>query len=121
MQMLHGDGTVTVHHIIAGSRVHWHGSLWFNVFKQSSSSSEGLPERGVSLMPKRSSLKRENHFFFLALSDGIVPIQGANVSSRLRYFRPSIELKEKIISEMFQFLHLTLHFLASTAPFTIFK
>ena len=29
--------------------------------------------------------------------------------------------QEKNISEMFQFLHLSLHFLAFTAPLTIFK
>ena len=38
------------------------GSLWINVFKRSSSNSEGLPERGVSLMSKLTSLKRENHY-----------------------------------------------------------
>ena len=46
----------------ASSREHWRGSLWINVFKRSSSNPEGLPERGLSLMSKRSSLKRENHF-----------------------------------------------------------
>ena len=41
--------------------------------------------------------------------------------SRPRWFRPSIELKEKNMSEMFQFLHLALHFLASMPPLTMFK
>ena len=44
------------------SRVHWHGSLWINVFKWSSSNPEELPEHWVLLMSKRSSLKRENYF-----------------------------------------------------------
>ena len=56
-----------------------------------------------------------------ALSDGIVPINGANVSGRLRCFRPSTDLKEKNMSEMFQFLYLALHFPTSTAPLTMFK
>ena len=103
----------------ASSRVHWRGSLWINVLTWSSSNPEGLPEHGVSLMSKRSSLKREN--YFLALSDGIVPIHGAILSGCLHCFLPSIELKEKNMLEMFQFLHLALHFLASMAPLTIFK
>ena len=56
----------------ASYRVHWRGSLWINVFKRSSLKPEGIPEREVSLMSKRSSLKRENHFL-RALSDGIFP------------------------------------------------
>ena len=35
---------------------------WINVFKRSSSNPESLPERGVSLISKRSSSKWENHF-----------------------------------------------------------
>ena len=105
----------------ASSRVHWCGSLWINVSKRSSSNPEGLPERGVSLMSKRSSLKRENPFLAVLFSMAIVPIHDANVSGRLRCFRPFIELKEKNMSEMFQFLHFSLHFLASTVPLTIFK
>ena len=89
---------------IASSRVHWRGSLWINVFQRSSSNPEGFPERAVSLMSKRYSFKREN--FFLAV---LVPIHGANVSGRLRCFRPYIELKEKNMSEIFQFLHLSVH------------
>ena len=103
----------------ASSRGYWRGSLWINVFKRSSSNSEGLPERGVSLMSKRSSLKRENYFH--AVLSPLAPIHSANVSGRLRCFRPSIELNEKNMSEMFQFLHLALNFLASTVPFTIFQ
>ena len=60
-------------------------------------------------------------FSCCALSDGIIPIDGANVSDRLRCFHPSIELKENNMSEMFQFLHLALHFLVCTALLTIFK
>ena len=66
-------------------------------------------------------LKMRKSFSCHALSDGIVPILGANVSGRLCCFRPSIELKEKNMSEMFQFFHLALHFLASMAPLAIFK
>ena len=40
----------------ASSRVHWHGSLWINAFKWSSSNPEDLPERGVSLMSKRQTI-----------------------------------------------------------------
>ena len=46
----------------ASSRVHWGRSLWINVFNRSSSNPEDLPEHGVSLMLKQSSLKRENNF-----------------------------------------------------------
>ena len=42
--------------------VHWRGSLWTNVFKRSSWNPKGLSERGVTLMSKRSSLKREIYF-----------------------------------------------------------
>ena len=42
----------------ASSRVHWRGSLWIDVFKRSSSNPESAPKRGVSLMPRWSSLKR---------------------------------------------------------------
>ena len=62
-----------------------------------------------------------NPFSCRALSDGIAPIHGANVSGRLCCFRPSVEFKEKNMSEMFQILHLALHFIASTALLTIFK
>ena len=73
-------------------------------------------------MSKRPSLKRENNFLTVgALSDGNVPIHGANVSGRLHGFRISIEVKEKNMSEMFQFLQLLLHFLASMDPLAIFK
>ena len=193
----------------ASSRVHWHGSLWINVFKRSSSNPKGLHE-WVALMSKQSSLKWESTAvgqvvacmpvtqraqvwspvgtsflgevfsgFFLtcktnigklrpprspniiwpslsssiiihygcqwpemltrpkvsnirilkmrkpfsccALSTGVVPILGANVSGHLHCFCPCVELKEKNMSEMFQFLNLALHFLASTAPLTILK
>ena len=91
-----------------------------NVFKWSSNP-EGLPECGVSLMLKRSFLKQENHFLPCSLFDGIVPVHGTNVSGHLCCFHSSIELKEENMSEMFQFLHFALHFLASLVPLTIFK
>ena len=110
---------ITVHHI-SSIRVHWPRSLWINVFTRSSSNPEGLSERRVSLMSKRSSLKRENHFLAVLFTNGIVPIYGANVSGRLRCFRPSIELR-RICPKCSQFLHLAFHFLASTTPLTVFK
>ena len=67
------------------------------------------------------SIKTRKPFLWRALSDGIFPIHGANVFGHLLCSRPSNELKVKNISEMFQFLHLTLHFLASAAALTIFK
>ena len=48
--------------IFASSRLQWLGSLWINVFKKSSWNPEGLPKRGVSLMTKRSTLKRKKIF-----------------------------------------------------------
>ena len=48
--------------IYTNTRVNWRGSLWINIFKRSSRKRESLPKRGVSLMSKRSSLKREKHF-----------------------------------------------------------
>ena len=70
---------------------------------------------------KTMLLKTRKPFSCRVLSDDIIPIPGANVSGRLRYSRPSIELKEKNMSKIFQFLHLALHFLASMIPPTIFK
>ena len=102
----------------ASSWVHWLGSLWINAFKQSSSNPKGL-ERGLSLMSKWSFLKWP--FSCSALSDGIVPMRSTNDFGCLCSFYPFIELKEKNMSEMFQFLHLALHFLVSTAPLTIFN
>ena len=66
-------------------------------------------------------VKTRKPFSCLALSDGIIPIHGANVSGCLRCFRSSIELKDKKKSKMFQFPHLALHFLASMVPLTVFK
>ena len=43
-------------------------------------------------MSKQSSLKRENHFLAVALFDGILPIDDANVSGRLHCFRSSTEI-----------------------------
>ena len=120
MQMLHDDGIVSAHHSCQYSRVRWCGSLWINVFKWSSSNPVSLPEHGVSLM-SIPLLQTRKPFSCHALPDGIVPVHGANVSGHLHCFHPSIELKEKNMSVMFQFLHLALHFLASTAPLTIFK
>ena len=58
MQMSHDGGMVTVHHIF-----HFSSTLtWINVFKWSSTNTEGLPEPGVSIISKQSSLKQENNF-----------------------------------------------------------
>ena len=66
-------------------------------------------------------LKTRKPFSCCALSNGTVPIHGTNVSDHLCCFHPSIEFKEKSMLEMFQFLHLAFHFLASKTPLTIFK
>ena len=66
-------------------------------------------------------LKTRKQFSYPALAYGIVTMHDANVSGRLRCFHPSTELKEKNMTEMFQFLHLALHFLASAGPLTILK
>ena len=70
---------------------------------------------------KTIPLKMRKPFFCCALSDSIVPKDRANVSDHLLCFCASIELQEKNMSELFQFLHLALHILTSTAPLTIFK
>ena len=61
-------------------------------------------------------LKMRKPFSCRALSKGTVSVHGANVSGHLRCFNSSTELKQKNISEMFQFLYLAIHFIASTAP-----
>ena len=61
MQMSH-DGIMVTFLTFARSRVHRRGSLQINLFKRSSSNLESLRECGLSLMSKRCSLKRENHF-----------------------------------------------------------
>ena len=66
-------------------------------------------------------IKTRKPFSCRDLSDGIVPIHGTNIFGHLSCFRSPIELKEKNMLEMFQFLHLTLHFLTSMALLTIFK
>ena len=91
--MSYDSGMVTVHHICQFSS----SLTWINVFKQSSS-------------------KSWKTIFLPCSLQGIVPIHSANVSVYRLWFRPSIELKEKNMLEMFQFLHLALHFLASMAP-----
>ena len=100
------------------SGVHWRGSLLINVFKRPS-----LPYRSSLTWSvtnvKIILLKTRQPFSWRALSDGIVPIHGTNVSGRLRCFRPSLNSEEYVGNV--PILHLALHFLASTAPFTIFK
>ena len=100
------------------SQVHWRGSFWINVFKRSSSNLEGLPERGVSLMAKRSSLKRENHFFAVLSLKALSPYMFLAASAA---FTPSLNSNRRICQKCSNFPILELHFLASTAPPTIFK
>ena len=93
------------------SRVHWHGSLWINVFNRSSSNPEGLSERGVTRMSKRSSLKRENHFLAVLSPIALSPYTAQMFLAAHAAYVPLLNAKEKNMSEMFQFLHLALHFL----------
>ena len=101
-------------------RVHWHGSLWINVFKRSFSNPEGLPERGVSLMSKLSSLKRENHFIVMLSPMALSPYIVQMFLAASTAFAP-LSNSNRRCEEIFQFLHLALLFLASAAPLTIFK
>ena len=70
--------------------------MWINVLKLFSSNSEDLCEHAKTIL-----LKTRKPFSCRDPSDDIVSVQGANVSDRLGCFRPSIELKEKDMSEMF--------------------
>ena len=120
MQISHDNVMITVHHIFQFSNTLTWIIMSIYVFKRPSNH-EALPERGESLMSKRSSLKREHHFLAVLSPIKLSPIHGASVSGYLHCFCPSIEFKEKNMSEMFQFLHLSIHYLASTTPLTIFK
>ena len=71
----------------ASSRVHWRWSLRINVFKRSSSNPESFPDRGVSLMSKRSSWKRENHF-----PDVLFPVALSPYIAQIGYFWPTSQL-----------------------------
>ena len=103
----------------ASSRIQYTdvGHCWL-MFKRSSSNPEGLPGCGVSLMSKLSFSKRENHFYAV-LSQMALPITTQMFLAASAAFVPLLNSKRR--SEMFQFLHFELHFLASTAPLTIFK
>ena len=85
--------------IVASSRVGYTdvdhcGLMCLNDLHQSP---EGLPERGVSLMSKRSSLKRENHFLSMLAPMAFPPYTAQMFLTAFRCFCPSIELKEKNI------------------------
>ena len=116
MQMSHNSGMVTAHHIC-----HFPNTLTWNIvdmFKWTSlRSCWTWSVTNVTTILLNTRIPFSCH----ALSNGIVHLHGTNVSCRPRCFCPSIELKEKNMLEMFQFLHLALHFLASMAPLTIFK
>ena len=73
----------------ASSRVHWHGSLWINVFKRSTWNPRRSSWTWSVTKSKRSSLKSENHFLavfsplplspytaqmFLAASAAFIPL-----------------------------------------------
>ena len=98
----------------ANSRVYWRESLWIDVLKRSSWT------WSVSNV-KMILLKTRKPFSCRALSNVIEPIHGGNVSGWPRCCFLCIELRENKLSEMVQFLHLELHFLASTVPLTILK
>ena len=87
--------------------VHWRGSLWINVFNDLHQTRKSCWMWSVTNV-KTILLKTRKPFSCRSLSNGIVPIPGANVSGRLRCFCPSTEFKEKNMLEMFQFLHLTI-------------
>ena len=80
----------------ASSRIHWRGSLWINVFKRSSSNPEGLPERGVSLMSKRSSLTRENHFHAVVSPMALSPYMAQMFLAASAAFAPLLNSKRRI-------------------------
>ena len=80
----------------ASFREHWRGSLWINVFKRSSSNPEGLPERGVSLMTKRSSLKRENHFLAVLSPMTLCPYMAQMFLPASAAFAPLLNSKRRI-------------------------
>ena len=77
------------------SRVHWRGSLWINMFKRSSSNPEGLAERGVSLLSKRSFLKRENHFLVMVSPMALSPYT-AQMFVVIAAFAPLLNSKRRI-------------------------
>ena len=104
----------------ANSRVHWRGWLWIKEFKQSSSSTEGLPERGVSLLSKGSFLKWENYFLAVLAPMALSPYAAQMFPAASAAFAPLLNSKRNM-SDMFQFHYLALHFLGSTAPLSILK
>ena len=80
----------------ASSRVHWRRSLSINEFKRSSSNPEGLPERGVSLMSKRSSLKRENYFLAVLSPLSLIPYTAQMFLAASAAFAPLLNSKRRI-------------------------
>ena len=80
----------------ASSRVHWCGSLWINMFKRSSSNPEVLPERGVSLISKRFSLKRENHFLAVFSPMALSPYTVQMFLAASAAFAPLLNSKRRI-------------------------
>ena len=119
MQMSHEGAMITVHyicHVLEYTDVDHRGFMCLKDLHQTLK-----VFLNVECHTVKTILLKKKTFSCHALCDGIVPIHGANVSGRLRCFLPSIEAKEKNMLEMFQFLHLTLQFLASTAPLIVFK
>ena len=92
--MSHYGGMVTVHHVCQFSS---RPTLtWINVFKPSSSYPEGLPERWVSLMSKRSSLKRENKFLAVLYPVALSPYMTLTFMAASASFLPLSNLKRRI-------------------------
>ena len=86
----------------ASSRVHWRGSLWIHAFKRSWSNPEGLPERGVSLMSKRSS-KGENHFVAVLSPMELSPYTAQIFLAASAAFGPLLNSKRTICRKCYNF------------------
>ena len=87
----------------ASSRVHCRGSLWINVFKLSTSNPESLPERGVSLTGKLSSLKRENHFLAVLSPMALSPYAAQMFLAASAVFAPLLYSKRRICQKCSNF------------------
>ena len=106
----------------ANSRVHWRGPLCINVFKRCSSNPEGLPECGVSLMSKRSFLKRENHFLAVLSQMALSPYTAQMFLATSAAFTPLLYSKRRIYQKCSNFslgtpfssVHSSTHYLQMT-------
>ena len=80
----------------ASSRVHWRGWLCINVSMRPSTNLEGLSKREVSLMSKRSSLKRENHFHAILSPIALSPYTAQMFQAASAAFAPLLNSKRRI-------------------------